>query len=79
MAVTHIIGMSLLSAFPVLRGFRSYTEMGSAAFLGLKAVPHKKLCQGFGFRFPSLEEEKLSDPFRGDGDEGPLAMICPVH
>lgn len=47
--------------------------------MGVKAVPHKRLGRGFGSTSPSLEEEEASDPFRGDGDEGPLAMICPVH
>lgn len=42
--------------------------------MDLKAVPHKRLCQGLGSRFPSLE--KMSDPFR---DEDPLVTICPVH
>lgn len=79
LAVTHIIGTSLLSAFPVLGGFRSCKGSGSTAFMGVKAVPHKRLGRGFGSTSPSLEEEEASDPFRGDGDEGPLAMICPVH
>lgn len=79
LAVTRIIGTSLLSAFPVPGGFRSYKDSGSTAFMDLKAVPHKRLCQGFGSRSSSLEEEEeITDPFRDDGDEAPLAMICPA-